>query len=71
MINPYKLGFFILATLLSIVAFMVNLNSPDGFTRNLILFVMYVILVLAGLYDLGKDDISDNKDTEKKDEYES
>jgi hypothetical protein len=67
MINPYKLGFFILATLLSIVAFTVNLNDSEGFKWNLILFVMYVILVLVGLYDLGKDDISDNKDTEKKD----
>jgi len=53
------------------VAFTVNLNDSEGFKWNLILFVMYVILVLAGLYDLGKDDISDNKDTEKKDEYES
>ena len=63
MINPYKLGFFIFATLLSIVEFMFNLNRPDGFKQNLILFIMYVILVLVGLYDLGKDDIDNDKES--------
>lgn len=42
---------------------MFNLNRPDGFKQNLILFIMYVILVLVGLYDLGKDDISNDKES--------
>jgi hypothetical protein len=60
MINKPKLIMFIIATLLFILT--ITLPRIDYTT----LVVMYVIFVLIGLYDLGKDEY-EKEEAEKKD----
>ena len=55
--NPYKFILFIIATILSFDLFFLNLPLPNAFLKNTILVIFYIILILVGLYDLGKDEI--------------
>ena len=57
MFNIKKLIAFIALTILFIAALRINYTSNrDGsFISNAILIAMYVVFILVGLYDIGKD----------------
>lgn len=50
MINKPKLTLFVIITILFILA--LTLETAD----HIVLAIMYIIFVLVGLYDLGKDE---------------
>jgi hypothetical protein len=55
MINKPKLITFIIATiLLCINIYVYGIN--DNWSGILYIFLMYVVLILVGLYDIGKDE---------------
>jgi hypothetical protein len=60
--NKYKFLLFILATILSFKLFSINLCLPNAVLKNTILVILYIILILVGLYDLGKD-VVDEEDS--------
>lgn len=61
MFNTYKLAVFVLASLLYFITLCVNVEY------KLLITLLYIILILVGLYDLGKDDVmnEDKQQSEK------
>lgn len=59
-----KFRFFIFVTFLWICAIAKNIDDHRTMD-NIILVVMYAIFILIGLYELGKDEIEKEKDSEK------
>ena len=59
MINIKKLGLFVVITFMFVIALYINCNliNGTGTLNNIILSVMYAVLILIGLYDLGKDEV--------------
>lgn len=57
MFNIKKLIAFIILTILFIAALRMNYtsNRDGGFVSNAILITMYIVFILVGLYDIGKD----------------
>jgi len=51
MINLYKLYAFALATLLYFLTLCMNVEY------KLLITFLYIILILVGLYDIGKDEV--------------
>ena len=60
MINFPKLSMFILISLLYFISLCMKVEN------KILLTVLYVIFILVGLYDIGKDEIeSETKNTDK------
>ena len=50
-----KLVFFFFITILFIEALILNPHTQDGFINDFILILLYVVLILVGLYEIGSN----------------
>ena len=50
-----KIYFFLFATVLFIEALLLNPRTQDGFINDFILILLYVVLILVGLCEIGSE----------------